>query len=420
VSASIRRLRNTALVLVAVLVLAACGNGDGDAGEVSFLHTISGEGEQAALQEAIDAFEASSGHSVSAEFTTDFNTTIATRIQGGNPPDVALYPQPGLLEQMVQRDGPITFADAGIEIDGLVPGMLETGTFDGDTYGVVVKLGVKSLVWYPKAAFDAAGYAVPQTWDEMMDLAEEIAATGTPAWCIGIESGGDTGWPATDWIEDIMLRLHGPDVYDQWVTNEIPFDSPEVREAFEVAAEIWFNDDYVLGGPTGIVNTGFLSSPEPMFQDPPGCYLHKQAGFIAGEFPGEIGTEYDVFFLPPIDPSIGNGALFGGDLAAVHTDKAAAAEFVEFLASREGQEAWLGHPGAGGLSARADFDASVYPNPGLEAQGALFAGADFARFDASDLMPGQVGAGAFWTDIVRWLGGAQDLDETLANIDAAW
>lgn len=428
------------VLLTGVLVLSACGGdegggdggdggatgdgGDGGGGEtVSLLHRISGEEEQAALQAAIDAYEESSGNTVEAELSPDFDTVIVTRVQGGNPPDVALYPQPGLLEQMLDRGGVVSFEDAGVEIDdaNLVPGMLDTGTFDDTVAGVVVKPSIKSLVWYNKPAFDEGGYTVPETWDDLLALTDEISSTGTPAWCIGIESGPDTGWVATDWIEDIMMRLHGGDVYDQWVAHELPFDSPEVTEAFETLEEIWFNEEAVLGGTTGILNTPFAEAAAPMFQDPPGCLLHRQAGFITSDFPGEIGTDYDVFALPPINDEHGLPILFSGDLAAVHTaDNPAAAGLVEFLAGPEGQAAWIGHEGAGALSARSDFDTSQYPNPGLERQGELFANADLSRFDASDLMPGQVGAGSFWSESVAWINGGQDLQTTLQNIDASW
>lgn len=420
-------LRTVLMVAVLALVAAACGGGDGDGGggdgqAVSLLHGISGENEQAALQEAIDAFEEATGNTVEVESSPNFETQIVTRVEGNNPPDVALYPQPGLLERVSGNATPLD--EAGVDVDTLdselVSGMVDTGTFDGTTYGVVVKVGVKSLLWYSADDFESEGYEVPETWDDLMSLTEEISGTGTPAWCIGIESSDATGWVATDWIEDIMLRLHGPDVYDQWIAHEVMFDSEEVRAAFEELESIWFNEDYVLGGTTGILNTPFGDAAAPMFEDPPACYLHRQAGFIAGNFPedAELGTDFDVAYLPAMGDE--KPALFAGDLAAIHTDNPAAAEFVEFLASAEGQQAWMSHEGAGSLSARADFDSSQYPTEALAKQGDIFAAADFARFDASDLMPGQVGAGAFWTEVVAWLNDSQDLDTTLQNIDAAW
>jgi alpha-glucoside transport system substrate-binding protein len=431
-----------AMLVLAAMLAAACGNGDGNGngngngedgaagegegtGTVTLLHGISGQEEQAALQQAVDAFEEETGNTVEVEASPNFETVVVTRVQGGNAPDVALYPQPGLLQRVSQDATPLE--EAGVDVqalnDELVPGMVDTGTFDGETYGVVVKVGFKSLLWYPGERFNDAGYEVPETWDDLKSLTEQIAQDtggeqGRAPWCIGIESAEATGWVATDWIEDIMLRLHGPDVYDQWVNHEIQFDSDEVRAAFEELEEIWFNEEYVVGGTTGILQTPFADAVQPMNQEEPGCYLHRQAGFIEGEFEGELGTDYDVAALPGTDD--GTPALFAGDLAAIHTDNATAAEFVQFLLSQEGQEAWMGHEGAGSLSARADFDSGAYPSEALTRQGEIFAEADVARFDASDAMPGQVGTDAFWREVVAWISGSQDLDATLSNIDNAW
>lgn len=432
-----KAIRVLALLMVLGL-LAACGRGGGEStdsadgggeggGEgsdtVTLLHGIKGENEQAALQKALDAFEESSGKTVEVEFSPQFETVVVTRVQGGNPPDVALYPQPALLAKTLDNATPLE--EAGVDIDqlneGLVPGMIEAGTFEDQAYGVVVKQNMKSLLWYAADDFEKEGFEVPGTWEEMVQLSDEIAASGTPPWCIGIESAEATGWVATDWIEDIMLRLHGEEVYDQWVAGEVKFDSPEVREAFTMLEEIWFNDEYVNGGTTAILQTPFLDSVQPMFDDPPRCYLHRQAGFIEGEFPedAELGTDYDVAALPPIEGDA-PPALFAGDVAAVHTDNASAGEFISFLVSAEGQEAWLSEEGAGALSVRNDFDPEAYPTDALAGQGEIFAQAPFARFDASDLMPSEVGAGAFWSETVAWLSGSQDLDATLQNIDAAF
>lgn len=430
------------------LIATACGGGDGDgdtdggavgggdeetgeeteeapSGSISLLTAISGEEQLAALQALVDAYAEASGNTVEVESSPDFETVVVSRVTGGNPPDVALFPQPGLLATIADRGGAIALDEAGVELPAeLVPGMSETGTFDGTTYGVVVKLAIKSLLWYAKDDFDAAGYSVPETWDDMVATTDQMASDMTEAgrapWCAGIESGGATGWVATDWLEDIMLRLHGPEVYDQWVNHELMFDSPEVREAYEQLEEIWFNEDYVLGGTTGILQTPFIDAAAPMFEDPPGCFFHRQAGFIAGEFEGELGTDYDMAYLPPIDDAVGSPVLFAGDLIAIHTDNPVAAHFVEFAMSTEGQEAWASHEGSGSLAVRSDFDSSVYPSEDLARQGEILSAADFARFDASDLMPGAVGAGAFWSETVAWVSGSQDLDTTLRNIDAAW
>jgi alpha-glucoside transport system substrate-binding protein len=417
-----------ALLMTFALIAAACGGDDGDGdggdggdgggGEVSLLHAIAGSGEQEALQAALDAFEESTGNSVTPEFTDDIATTLGIRVDGNNPPDVVLHPQPGALEGLADEGNLTPLSDVGVNgLDGLVPGMVETGTFDDTSYGVVVKAGVSSLLWYRTDVFESEGYAEPESWSDMMDLTQEVADSGTTPWCIGMESGGATGWVATNWIEDAMLRLHGGDTYDQWTAGELDFSSPEVTEAFELVGEIFFGDGYVLGGTTGIINTPFAEAAAPMFQDPPACLMHRQAGFIEGEFDGELGTEYGVTMMPPVDGQ--GGAVFSGDVAGVLTDNQTAGELVEFLVSSEGQEAWHSHEGSGSLSVRADFDSSLYPNDSLQQQGELLANAEVARFDGSDLMPSAVGGEAFFTQLVAWLNG-QDLETTLSNIDSAW
>ena len=429
--------RTAILIAVFAMIAAACGgdgeptadgtggNGGDDGQTVTLIHGIQGEAEQEALQAAIDAYEESSGNTVEVEASPDFSTIIVSRVTGGNAPDVALYPQPGLLRNIANQDGAVAFDEAGVELDdgNLVPGMVDTGTFDGTTYGVVVKLGIKSLLWTAADDMESGGYSVPSSWSDLKDLTTTIASdlegeAGQAPWCIGIEDGGNTGWVATDWIEDLVLRVHGPDVYDQWVTNEIKFNSPEITEVFEELGEIWMDDSAVVGGTTGILQTPFADAAAPMFNDPAGCYLHRQAGFIAGTFPedAELGTDFDVSYFPSDE---GQPVLFSGDLAAIHTDNPAAADFVSFLTSSEAQEAWMSHEGAGSLSVRSDFDSSSYPTESLQKQGDILSNASVARFDGSDLMPSEVGAAAFWSEVVAWLSG-QDLETTLQNIDAAW
>src|SRR5688500_12160078 len=290
-----------ALLALFALVAAACGDGggegDGDAseaagggggeGEITLMHGITGAAEQEALQAAVDAYQEESGNTVNVEPSPDFSTIIVTRVTGGNAPDVALYPQPGLLRNIAEQGNAVDFEEAGVELedDQLVPGMVETGTFDDKTYGVVVKLGIKSLLWYAKDDMEADGYEVPDTWTGLKEVTTEIAdglggEAGRAPWCIGIEDGGNTGWVATDWIEGLVLRIHGEEVYAQWVTNAGKFESPEITEVFEELESIWFDEKAVVGGTTGILQTPFADSVTPMFADPAGCYMHRQAGFI--------------------------------------------------------------------------------------------------------------------------------------------
>jgi alpha-glucoside transport system substrate-binding protein len=427
------RLRLVAALSVCALLTAACGlvTGAQATDGITLLHGITGPDEQAALQAAIDAFEEETGTPVAVEVSPDFDTVIITRVTGGNPPDVALYPQPGVLGRLAERGDVIPLSEVGVDVDALsevmIEGALEAATFEDEVYGLVSKVNVKSLLWYAAAPLEEAGYDVPSTWEELVEVSEALAEDladerSAGPWCIGMESGGDTGWVATDWIENLVLRMHGPEVYDDWVAGDLPFDSPEIREAFEALERLWFADGMVVGGTTGILLTPFLEAVDPMFDDPPRCYFHLQAGFIAGLFPeeAELGTDVAMTYFPAMEGDDEEPVLFGGDVAAVHTDDPAAGEFVEFLVSEAGQEAWLAEDGAGAVSVREDVDTDLYPTEELVQQAEILAATEATRFDASDEMPGEVGVGAFWTEIVAWLAGAQDLDETLSNIDARW
>ena len=379
------------------------------------------------MVETLQPFIEATGIDVEYVASPAFDTEITTRVEGGDLPDIAFFPQPGLMLDIADQTGAVPldeYMDVAALEASLIPGFLDATTAeDGTVYGFPVRMAVKSAMWYPVPGFEDAGYAIPTTDTELASLEDEIIANDEVPWCIGIESGAGTGWPATDWIEEYMLRLHGPEVYDQWVSHELPFNSPEVKAAFEKFQEVWDKPDNVVGGPEGVLGLNFGDSPADLFTDPPGCYLHRQGNFITGFFPDEAQEELDanvgVAYFPPVEGGYdGNPVLAGGDLAMLLNDTPAARATMEFLATETYGEEWAA---AGGwLSPHKGFDASVYPT---EAERALFeigANADILRFDASDLMPGPVGTGSFWTGVVDWIGGQRGLDEVLASIDASW
>ncbi len=278
----------------------------------------------------------------------------------------------------------------------------------------------KSLVWYPKDDFEAAGYKIPQTWDELLALTQQIADDGDTAWCVGIESGTATGWPATDWMEEVMLRTTSLENYDKWTKGELPFSSPEVKKAAETLAEIWFNDAYVYGGRNAIKTTFFGDAPLPMFENPPKCWLHKQGNFITSFFPADAkaGVDYDFFYLPPIDAAYGKPVLVAGDIWAAFSDRPEVMAVMEYFTKGEHLKPWIQSGGA--ISPHYDSSLDWYNNDVDRGVAEIILNADSVRFDGSDLMPGEVGAGSFWKGMTDWVGGAADLDTVLKEIDAAW
>ncbi|MFP4233675.1 MAG: ABC transporter substrate-binding protein [Nitriliruptoraceae bacterium] len=440
--------RNRAWRLVAAgaalaMVATACGNGDdegaatADSGEVTVLHAFTGEEDVAGLTAIIEGFnEEYPDIEVLEEGSNDFESLARTRIGAGNAPDVILHPQPGLLEDFWNQ-GVVTPLDDVVDVDTLteetVGGLLDLVTFEDELFAVPMRLSLKSLVWYNPKTFEEGGYEVPETWAEMMDLTEQMAEDDIveAPWCIGMESGDATGWVATDWVEDILLRTIGPEQYDEWVAGELGFSSDEVSGAIEeYMAPIWTNDDYVFGGQEQIAREAFGTSVTGILGDPAEgveCGLHRQAtfieSFIAENAPdAEFGEDYDFFYLPPIEEGEydGRATLGAGDFAALYTDNAAANTFMQYLATAEAGEGWaeLG----GYLSPFAPvFDNSIYPSDSARTASDILAEADDFRFDGSDTMPGDVGSssqsGSFWIEMTDWIQGNQELDEALADID---
>jgi alpha-glucoside transport system substrate-binding protein len=375
------------------------------------------------FSESMKMFEEATGIKVNYIGNKEFEGSIAIRVGAGDAPDIVDFPQPGLFANFVRKGNIVPVTDF-ISDEWLSQqynaGWREFNTVDGVEYGVMHRYSGKSLVWYPKKAWDAAGYQVPQTWDELVALTQQIADDGDTAWCIGIESGAATGWVATDWTEDLMLRTTSLENYDAWVAGELPFDSPEVKKAIDTWSTVWFNDTYVNGGRSSIVSTFFGDAPGPMFQDPPKCWLHRQANFITSFFPEgtKYGEDYGFFYLPPVDDAHGKPFLVAGDLIAMFNDRPEVRALMEYFTTPQSVSGWL--EGGGAISAHQTSTKDMYGSDMDYSISQLVAGATSFRFDGSDLMPGEVGAGSFWEHISSYVAGSEDLETAMKAIDASW
>ncbi len=377
------------------------------------------------FEESMIPFEEATGIDIVYEGSGDFETLITVRSEGGSPPDIAAFPQPGLAADLI-RGGLVYDLTDWFGLDYLREqyndAWIDLAEIGGIQAGVWYRASVKSLVWYNLPVFEAEGYEIPETWDELIALSDEMVSDGYTPWVIGIESSGATGWTATDWIEDIMLRVHPPEVYDAWVTGDLPFNSPEVREAIDFLTEIWFNEDYVLGGRQGIVLTPFGDAPTPMTQNPPAALMHRQASFITAFMPDEgreVGETVGFFYLPPIDTSLGRPVLGAGDLMSPMQDRPEVRAVMRFLSTGASTRAWL--ESGGFVSPHNDTPLDWYPTVTDRGIAEILLQATTFRFDASDLMPGPVGAGTFWTEITAFVNDEDaNLTQLLDNIDASW
>ncbi|MER2598154.1 MAG: ABC transporter substrate-binding protein [Caldilineales bacterium] len=375
------------------------------------------------FESSIKPFEDATGIDIQYEGSKEFEASITVRVQAGDAPDIVDFPQPGLLGTFAKQGKVIPVTDmvpANWLAENYLQSWRDMATIEGAEYGVWQRFNGKSLVWYPKAQFEAAGYAVPTTWAELQALQEQIAADGDTPWCVGIESGAATGWAATDWTEEFMLRTTTLENYDKWIKGELPFSSPEVKKAIETFADIWNNDKMVYGGTAAIVTTFFGDAPTPMFENPPKCWMHKQGNFITSFFPAEAkyGTDYGVFYLPGVDDAYGSPFLVAGDIMAAFSDRPEVRAVMQLFSTGEGVKGWLAAGGA--LGPQKDVQLDWYGSDLERDIAGLVNNATSVRFDASDLMPGEVGSGSFWKGMTDYFSGAADLDTVLAEIDASW
>ena len=443
------------------LVLAACSSGDADgdstasaggdemmagceayadygdlSGKTVTVYTSIVSPEDQPHIDSYKPFEECTGAKVVYEGSKEFEAQLLVRLAAGNAPDIAYIPQPGLLKTIVEQyPDSIVEASAGTvaNVDQYFsPSWKDYGTVNGTFYAAPLGANVKSFVWYSPTMFADNGYEIPTTWQELLDLSDQIVAdaetngTGAKPWCAGIGSGDATGWPATDWLEDVMLRTAGGETYDKWITNEVKFTDPEVATALAEVGKILKNPDYVNGGlgdVASIATTEFQGGGLPIVQNQL-CFMHRQASFYAANWPEgtDVSENGDVFaFYFPGLTADERPILGGGEFAAAFSDRPEVAAFQAFLASAEWANAKASSTPAGGwVSANSGLDTANLVSD-IDKLSAELLGdtTQTFRFDASDLMPAAVGAGAEWSQLTAWITGQSD-EETLKNIQDAW
>ena len=424
------------LLLILSMVAAACGGGSLEGEEVFITGALVGN-DAAGFQENFDSFTEETGIIVSFQGSDNFEQEIQIQMESGDTPDIALFPQPGGVVDAAKRGYLVSLEDLGVDMDeyraSFSSYIVGLGEVDGAHYGGAHAFNLKSIVWYQPAEFEARGYSIPSTWDEMIALADQIVADGMTPFCFGMYSNGASGWLATDWMEDIMLRTgEGTATYDKWVSHDIPFNDPVVKNAATLLSQIMHTEGYVVGGTDAIVSTYFGNAQDPMFSKDangnPGCFMHRQASFITGFWPeGEkagAGSVTTVFPFPSIDASLPAAALGGGDMWGAFNDRDATKAVAEYMLSAEFYNNVAIRDSNARLSAHTGFDTSLYAQPINKILGDTIAAALSAnsfRFDASDLMPPEVGAGSFWKEMMNLaVEGPGYIDTALDTIENSW
>ena len=382
-----------------------------------------GGGELDAFNKMVEPFEAATGIEVQYEGTRDLPTLLTTRLEAGNPPDIVAVSGPGMMKDLAE-DGDLVNLENIFNMSYLREDFdqkwLDLATFEGGMYALYIAADAKSLVWYNPQVFEENGYEIPETWEEMDQLAQQMQEDGISPWSIGLESGAASGWPGTDWIEDIMLRTTSPAVYDQWVAHDIPWTDERIKNAFEIFGEYAKDPNMVYGGPTSVLSTNFGDAPNPLFTSPPRAGLHRQASFITSFIKEnnpelEAGRDFDFFPLPSIDEEYGTPALGAADMLSMMNDNEDARKFMQYLATPGAQSIWVSELGKLGTHNR--INPNIYPDDTTRQMAEFLNNAETFRFDASDSMPAAIGSGAFWQGILDYVSG-QDLDSVLENIEA--
>ncbi|MBD7979797.1 ABC transporter substrate-binding protein [Oerskovia merdavium] len=388
-------------------------------------------------QQSYEPFEECTGATIEYEGSKEFEAQLPVRIQSGSAPDIAYIPQPGFLKSLVQDypDAILPVGDAASEnVDTYyTESWRDYGTVDGTLYATPLGANVKSFVWYSPSMFEEAGYEIPTTWDELVALSDQIVEDNPEGdvkpWCAGIGSGEATGWPATDWMEDVVLRTAGPEVYDQWVNHEIPFNDPQIADALASVGSVLKNENYVNGGigdVSSIATTEFTEGGYPIVDGL--CYMHRQASFYQANWSTldpdlKVAEDGDVFafYFPGESADAEKPLLGGGEFVVSFADRPEVQAFQAYLTSPEWSNAKATATPQGWLSANKELDKSLLQSPIDQLSYELLTDDSYVfRFDGSDMMPAAVGAGSFWTEMTEWIASNKSDTAVLDAIEASW
>ncbi|MFJ7152633.1 ABC transporter substrate-binding protein [Streptomyces sp. NPDC100445] len=431
-----------AALLTGALTLTACSGGDNDkkgsggetgtaTGSTVTLPKLDGANleiaavwtgqEQKNFKRVLAEFEKRTGAKVTFVPAQDpIINFLGSKIAGGQPPDVAMLPQPGAIRQAVQKGWAKPLgADALKELrKNYSQGWQDIGSVGGKPYGVYYKAANKSLIWYNATAFGNAGAKEPKTWQDLLTASRAVYDSGVTPFSVA----GADGWPLTDWFENVYLSQAGPEKYDQLAQHKIKWTDPSVKRALTTLAQIWGKKDYLAGGQSGALQTEFPQSVTQTFTggDQPKSAMVYEGDFVQvniGETKAKVGTDAKVFPFPAVGSTA--PVVSGGDAAVILKDSKAAQALATFLASPDAAtiQAKLG----GYLSPNKNVPVSAYPNAVQQKIAkALVASGDDFRFDMSDQAPqafgGTPGKGE-WKDLQDFLRNPADVAGAQARLE---
>jgi alpha-glucoside transport system substrate-binding protein len=387
--------------------------------------------ESDSLNKSWAEFDRCTGITIKYTGSNTFESDLPVKVNGGNAPDLAIIPQPGLLQQMVATGSVKKPPEQTVKNEDNWPAVWKNyGSVNGTFYSAPMSANMKSLVWYSPSYFKQHNYQVPTSWSDLMSLSAKMAAdakgaNGFKPWCGGIGSGTASGWPATDWLEEVVLGKYGGDVYDKWVAGKIKFSDSQIIDAMNTVKNWLQNPSWVNGGYGNvktIATTTFQNAGLPILKNK--CGMLQQASFYEAQWPKgtKVGPDGAVmaFKLPAVSSSVSTPVEGGGEFVTAFSDKPAVQAVQNYLSSPEWAESRI-KVAPGWVSANTKVDQSLYTDPidQLSAKYLTDKSATF-RFDASDMMPAAVGSGAEWKQMVAWFGQGKSTAAVAQAIDAAW
>jgi alpha-glucoside transport system substrate-binding protein len=421
-------LRALVLGVAGAVVLAACGPGTTTAGgkHLTVLATWGGD-EQKSFLAMVKPWEDKTGNKIDYTGSRDLNQLLTTRLQAGNPPDLAGLPGPGQMAEFAKKNQLIPL-DNAVDLNQMKEqyddSWIKLGSVNGKLYGIFIKTALKSLIWYDPKIASSAGLSLsassaPKTWDDLTAATSQLAAAGKTPWCIGIESGAASGWPGADWLQDIFMRQAGPQMYEEWAAMTLPWTDPAMKKAWQTWGAVVNDPKQTFGGKNYVLSTNFGTAFDPMFSSPPKCFLHHQATFITSFFQKDFPsvqpvTDFNFFGFPDINSQYSGVQQVSGDLFGMFKDSPEARDFIKYLTTAEAQTIWVKRGGA--LSPNKKVSLSDYPDPLSKQAAQILVAAKPAEFSADDLMSNAMSQ-AFFKGVVDFVTNPSQLDSILANLE---
>ena len=406
-------------------LLAACGgssSGNDNPKTLTLLTTWGGE-EQDSFKAVVKPFTDRTGIKVTITATRDLDAQLTIQIRGKNPPDIAILPNPGKMQQLASQHNLIALndlVDMGAMQDNYAKSWIDLGSYNGKLYAIFFKAANKGTVWYNPAQFQSNNYAVPGTWQNMISLSNSIAGQGKYPWSMGVESGAASGWPAADWVAQIFVNQSGPDQYDKWVAHQIPWTDSSVKNAFQYFGQIAHGQHYIAGAPQSILATGFTDASYAPFKSPPTAYMFYLGdfteGFITTQFKSlKPETDFNFFPFPTINDSYKGAITVGADVVVAMRNNNSVKQLVQYLATADAQAIWVKR---GGFTAvNKNVPVSDYPDPVAQASVTMLTSAPIVKYGAGDVMPSQV-QNAMWKGLLTYIQSPDQLDSVLGQIES--